>query len=123
MAQASAKAVSPPPHRRRALRVLGVAGAILCLLLVASLAALHTPPARRFVLSQVTQVRAAQQIELRADELNCNLFDLSATPRNVRVRFPQTEDPPFLAVARARVDLSLVQLLWGWYFVVESRQG
>ena len=42
--------------------------------------------ARRFVLSQVTQVLAAQQIELRADELSYNLFDLSATLVNVRVR-------------------------------------
>ena len=86
MAQTSAKAVSPPTHRRRVLRVLGAAGASLCLLLVASLAALHTPPARRFVLSLVTQVLAAQRIELRADELSYNLLDLSATLRNVRVR-------------------------------------
>ena len=119
MAQASAEAVSPPTLRRRVLRVLGGAAAILCLLLLASLAALHTPTARRFVLSQVTQVLAAQQIELRADELSYNLFNLSATLRNVRVRSPQMEHPPFLAVARARVDLSLVQLLWGRY-VVES---
>jgi outer membrane protein assembly complex protein YaeT len=117
MAQAPAKAVSPPTLRRRVLRVLGVTGAILCLLLLASLAALHTPTARRFVLSQVTQVLAAQQIELRADELSYNLFDLSATLRNVRVRSAQMEHPPFLAVARARVDLRLVQLLWGRYLV------
>ena len=78
------------------------------------------PPGRRFVLEQVTQLLAAQRIELSTDELRYNVLDLSLSLRNIRVRSPEAPNaPPFAIIPSARVDLSLMQLLRGRY-VVES---
>ena len=94
--------------------------AIVCVLVGAALIALHTPPGRRFVLAQVTQLLAAQRIALSTDELRYNLLDLSLSLRNIRVRSPEAPNaPPFAVIPSARVDLSLLQLLRGRY-VVES---
>ena len=72
------------------------------------------------VLRQVTQLLAAQRIELATDELRYNVLDLSLSLRNIRVRSPEAPNaPPFAVIPSARVDLSLLQLLRGRY-VVES---
>lgn len=103
-------------HRRS--RVFGVIAVVLSALVIGALVALHTPPARRFVLSQVTQLLAAEHIELSTDELNYNLFDLSLAVRNIRVRSPDAPNaPPFATIDRARLELSLVDLLRRRYVI------
>ena len=107
-------------HRRQIRRVLVIACASLGLLLLAAVAIIHTPLVTRYVLGQVTQLLAAQQIVVTTDELDYNLFDLSLSLRDAVVRAADPPDgPPFASIARARVDLSLFQLLRGHY-VVES---
>ena len=108
-------------HRRPVTRLLAIACAGLGLLLVAAVAVIHTPLVRRYVLRQVTQLLASQQIAVETDELGYNLLDLSLSLRNVVVRAadPPGGDPPFASIGRARVDLSLFQLVRGHY-VVES---
>jgi len=108
---------------RRVLRWAGLASALLVLLAVLLLAAIHTPPGRRFVASQVTRLLAEQHIEFRSDKLDYNLFDLTFSLRNVVVRGSSRSDlPPFLTVGRVTVDLGLLALLRGRY-VVESGEA
>ena len=120
MVSARSEADVPRPHWRRIVRILVICAAIVCVLVSVALIALHTPPARRFVLAQVTQLLAAQRIALSTDELRYNLLDLSLSLRNILVRSPEAPNaPPFAIIPSARVDLSLMQLLRG-RFVVES---
>jgi uncharacterized protein involved in outer membrane biogenesis len=104
-------------------RVLKWAGAIclaLAVLLVVVVGALHTPAGRRLVLSRVTALLAARQIDFRADQLRFNLLDLSLDLRDVVVRSARSaQDPPFAVIGRLTADLSLIDLLRGKY-VVES---
>ncbi len=105
---------------RRVLKWLGAAAAVLVAVIVVAIGALHTAPGRRFVLSRITQLLAAQQIDLRADQLRYNLFDLSLDLRNVTIRSARSaEDPPFAVLAGLTANLSLMDLLGGRY-VVES---
>ena len=68
----------------------------------------------------MTQLLAAQQIVVDTDELDYNLFDLSLSLRNLVVRAADPSGgPAFASIGRARLDLSLFQLVRGRY-VVES---
>jgi outer membrane protein assembly complex protein YaeT len=102
--------------RSRIFKFLAIFAAVLGVFVLALIAALHTPAAKRFVLSQVTKVLAEQQIDLNADGLNYNLFNLSLALRGIKVRSLRApEAPPFAVISGARVDLRLVPLLRGRY--------
>ena len=104
--------------RHRLVRVLSVFAVVLSLLALFILLALHSPPARRFALNQVTSLLASQRIELQTDELRYNLFKLSIDLRNIRVRAAASPSAPiFATIGRAQLDLSLWQLLHGRYVV------
>ena len=106
------------PTLRRVLKWLGVICVGLAALAVALVAWLQAPAGRRLVLSRVTQLLAAQQIDFRADQLRYNLLDLSVDLRNITIRSPRrAQDPPFAVIAHISADLSLVDLLRGRYVV------
>ena len=106
------------PTLRRVLKWLGVICVGLAALAVALVAWLQAPAGRRLVLSRVTQLLAAQQIDFRADQLRYNLLDLSLDLRNVTIRSPRrAQDPPFAVIAHLSADLSLVDLIRGRYVV------
>jgi outer membrane protein assembly complex protein YaeT len=101
-----------PKRTFRLRRLLAIFGAALLVLAAALLLFLHTPPARRFVISQVTNLLERQHIEFNTDELDYNLFNLRFALHNVRVRSQDAPDlPPFAHIDRLSVDLSLTQLL------------
>ena len=84
------------------------------------LVGLHTPAGRRFVLSRVTRFLASQQIDLRADQLSFNLFDLSLNLHDIRIAsLRSSQDPPFAVISQLDADVSLLDLIGGRY-VVES---
>jgi outer membrane protein assembly complex protein YaeT len=86
----------------------------MCLLAAVLLLALHTGPARRFALNRAIAFLASQQIELRTDDVRYNLLSLSIDLRNLRLRSSASADlPVFATMGRARIDLSLPQLLRG----------
>ncbi len=63
---------------------------------------------------------AAQRIEVRADQLDYNLLDLSFALQNVVVRAPERpEAPPFVVLRSVKVDLGLMDVIRGRY-VIES---
>src|SRR5262245_47613763 len=93
--------------------VVWIAGTILGLLILL-LVAIHTPPARRFALKQTTQILGDQGVTFDASSVDYNLFNLTATLRDVTVRSKATPDLPPLAHAdRFFVDLSLRKLISG----------
>jgi len=95
-------------------------GAILCALLIVGLIAIHTPPARRYLVDQVVALLSREQIEFSTDQLGYNVLNASVNLRNVRVRSTTWPDAPaFATIGRLRINLSLLQLLRGRY-VVES---
>ena len=108
----------PRSHSQRILRwvfavIAGLAGLVVALLLVA-----HTPAARRAAANQVATLLAGRQISLQADELRYNLFSLSFDLRNVRLSAAAPADlPAFATIQRARIDLSLPDLLRRRYVV------
>jgi outer membrane protein assembly factor BamA/autotransporter translocation and assembly factor TamB len=92
----------------------------LCLVVVILFFTIHTRPVRRYAVNKVTALLAQKQIELQTDELSYNLLKASLDLRNVRVRSATFPDAPvFATIARARINLSLPDLLRGRY-VVES---
>ncbi len=106
------------PAGRKVWRRLGIAVAVLVLLVILVIGGLQTPPARRFVLGKVTTLLAAQDIAFSTDGFRYNLLDLSTELRNVRIMSPRLPDgPPFLEIAHARIDLSSWQVLRGRYVV------
>ncbi len=105
---------------RRIIRGLGILGVLVCALVIVALIALHTPPARRYVANQIVALLAREQIEFSTDQLGYNVLNASVNLRNIRVRSTMwPEAPVFATIGRARVNLSLVQLIRGRY-VVES---
>ena len=103
---------TPPHARRRWLRRLFIAAAALVVLLVAFIAFLHTPTARRYVAARITDMLRQQNIQFNTDDLSYNLLDLSVRFRNLRVRAEDAPDlPAFAEIDEARLDLSLTQLL------------
>ena len=99
-------------RRGRIARILAVFGIAAVVLVVALLLLLHTPPARRYVVNQVTNLLQQQNIQFSTDELRYNLLDLRLSLRNLRVRSQTAPDlPPFATIDRLSLDLSLSQLL------------
>lgn len=91
-------------------------GAVAALVLAVS--ALHTPPARQWVLRQAVEFARAQGIAVAATSLHYNLPALSVAVEGLEVRSPQAPDlPPLFRADRVEVDLALVALLRGTYHV------
>ena len=105
----------------RTLRRLATAFVVFCLVIVIVFFTIHTRPVRRYAVNKVTALLAQKQIELNADELNYNLLRASLDLRNVRVRSSKYPDAPvFATIARARINLSLPDLLRGRYIVTSG---
>jgi outer membrane protein assembly factor BamA/autotransporter translocation and assembly factor TamB len=105
---------------RRTLRRLATVFVVFCLVIVIVFFTIHTRPVRRYAVDKVTALLAQKQIELRTDELSYNLLEASLDLRNVRIRSATYPDAPvFVTISRARINLSLSDLLRGRY-VVES---
>ena len=68
---------TPPTRRRRIFRRLGIIGAVLCALLIVALIAVHTPPARRYLVEQVVALLSREQIEFSTDQLGYNVLNAS----------------------------------------------
>ena len=120
MAALSAQDQRPRSTGRRLLRWAAIAAAGVVTLVLVTLVALQTAPARRYVQDKVTQLLAQQNITFASEGFRYNVFGLGADLRNVRVFSPRLPDaPPFLELDRARLDLSTWQLLRGRY-VLES---
>jgi outer membrane protein assembly factor BamA/autotransporter translocation and assembly factor TamB len=105
---------------RRTLRRLATAFVVFCLVVIIFFFTIHTRPVRRYAVNKVTALLAQKQIELQTDELSYNLLKASFDLKNIRVRSSRFPDAPvFATIARARINLSLPDLLHGRY-VVES---
>src|SRR5215203_3598009 len=111
-----------PQHRRRWLRRVLVGVAILVVLLAGFVAFLHTPPARRFVVSRITDVLRQQNIAFSADDVSYNLLDLSLRFRNLRIASPESPPmPAFAEIDDVRIDVSLTQLLRRRYVLQDGQ--
>jgi hypothetical protein len=97
---------------RRTLRRLVTAFVVFCLVVVIFFFTIHTRPVRRYAVNKVTELLAQMQIELQTDELSYNLLNASVDLKNIRVRSSRFPDAPvFATIARARINLSLPDLL------------
>ena len=106
-----------PPSRKRVRRRLAILGAGVCLLGVLLLLVLQSDPVRQIARRRLTAFLASRQIDLQMDSLGYNLFTLSIDLQHLRIRSAAAELPAFATVGRARLDLSLTQLLRGRYVV------
>jgi outer membrane protein assembly factor BamA/autotransporter translocation and assembly factor TamB len=98
-------------------RLAGFA-AILSLLVIVALFVAHSAPVRRYAFSHITAILAQRQIGLELDGFSYNLLNASIDLRNVRVRSERLPDAPtFASIGRARIDMSLVDLLRGRYVI------
>ena len=114
----SAEPTHVSTRRRRTFRRLGIAGGIICAPIIVGLIAVHTPPARRYLIDQVVALLSREQIEFSTDQLGYNVLNASVNLRNVRVRSTTWPDAPaFATIGRLRLNLSLLQLLRGRYVV------
>ena len=103
---------------RRTLRRLTALVVALCLVVVITFFTIHTRPVRRYAINKVAALLAERQIELQTDELGYNLLNSSLDLRNVRLRSARLPNAPvFATIGRARVNLSLADLLRGKYVV------
>ena len=117
-ARDSAEPTHASTRRRRTFRRLGIAGGIICAPIIVGLIAVHTPPARRYLIDQVVALLSREQIEFSIDQLGYNVLNASVNLRNVRVRSTTWPDAPaFATIGRLRLNLSLLQLLRGRYVV------
>ena len=108
--------------RRRWLRRLIVASVVVAMLLAGFMGFLHTPPARRYVVSRITDVLRQQHIQFDADGFSYNLLDLSLRFRNLRIRAQDALDlPGFAEIDEVRLDLSLTHLLRRRYVLEDGR--
>jgi len=106
------------PRRRRLIRILGVTVGILLTLVVGSLIAIHTRPAKHWVLARVREYLASQQIDFQAESLDYNLFNLSVVLDRIVVRGHDLPDaPPFARIGHVEAKLSLGDLVRGSYIV------
>jgi outer membrane protein assembly factor BamA/autotransporter translocation and assembly factor TamB len=114
----SAESRNYPSRRRRVFRGLGIFAGIICALIIVALIAIHTPPARRYVVDRIVALLSREQIEFSTDQLGYNVLNASVNLRNVRVRSTTWPDAPvFATIGRAQINLSLLQLLRGRYVV------
>jgi uncharacterized protein involved in outer membrane biogenesis len=111
MAPQPAPADAPRRLRGHVAKILlGLTGAV-CVLVAAALVALHSAPGRRAVLRRVTDLLAAQNIQVQTDGLRYNLFGLSLSLQNLVLRSPDAPDlPPFATIRDLDVKLSLPDL-------------
>ena len=94
----------------------GILGVLLLLLI-----AVHTPPARRFVLKQAVEILAKQGIAFDAKDVEYNLFSMSASLRDVNIQSKDAPDLPRLAHADlVRLHLSLRDLVNGRLYVKDG---
>lgn len=110
------------PHKRlgRAGRVFAILGISVLVLVVGGVLLLHTPPARRVVVGQVTELLRQQNVDFALDNLDYNLLELTLTLRNLSVTSSDAPSlPPIARIERLTADLSLRALLRGRY-VLES---
>jgi translocation and assembly module TamB len=107
---------------RRTLRRLTALVVALCLVFVITFFTIHSGPVRRYAANRITALLAQRQIELETEELGYNLLNASLDLRNVRVRSARLPGAPvFATIGRARIDLSLMDLLRGRYIVQSGR--
>lgn len=86
----------------------------ILLLILTTVLLLHTEPARRFTLDRVEDVLRRQGIDLEAERLDYNLWQLSTTLTNVTIRSEATPDlPPFARIRSVSAEISLRALLDG----------
>lgn len=103
---------------RQLLRLAAILASSLIALVFIGLIAIHTPPARRFVLAQVSKFLATEHIAVNIDDLRYNLFNLSLRIHQVEVRSTDApEMPAFLTLGNGTVHLSLTNLLRRRYVV------
>src|SRR6185369_9179656 len=110
---------TPPSHGRRSvIRVIVWAISAVVVLVLLALVAVQTPPGRRYALSYLQRMLAEQYVlDFSTDDLRYNLFNLSASLRNVRIGKHDSSLPPFAEVAEADVHLSFRSLLRGRYVI------
>ena len=109
---------TPPSHRGRIGRRLATLGTGVCLLAILLLLVRHSELVRQFARRRITAVLSSRQIDLRMGSLDYNLFTGSIDVRDLRLGSAAAADlPAFARVGRARLELSLIQLLHGRYVV------
>jgi outer membrane protein assembly factor BamA/autotransporter translocation and assembly factor TamB len=109
-----------PPHarRRKFVRIAGVGLGILLTLFIGILIAIHTRPAKNYVLARMREYLGSQGIDFQADALDYNLFNLSVVLDRVVVRGHDLPDaPPFARIGHVEAKLSLGDLVRGSYIV------
>jgi outer membrane protein assembly complex protein YaeT len=112
-----------PLRTRRIARTFAAAAVCLSLSIVLLVLALHSAPVRRFAIDRLTTTLAAQQIDLRVDDIRYNLLTLSIDARNLQLRSTASPDSLVFATVRgAHFDLSLTALLRR-QLVVESARA
>jgi outer membrane protein assembly complex protein YaeT len=123
MAREDSSSPSSPARRHRVFRIVAIVGVVLAALVAAAVVVFHTDPARRYVVSQVTDLLAEQQIEFSTDELRYNLLDLSVSLRNVRIRSDHPDAPPLATIDALSANLGARQLIRGRYVLSGSADG
>lgn len=98
---------------RSRLFLIIIAAAVFLLFIV--VAALHTPPVRRYALDRlVDYLRSTRGIEMTADSLDYNLLTLSVELDALVLRSTKAANlPPFLTVDSVRADASILSLISG----------
>ena len=99
-----------------------VTSIVVLLILAVSAGLLHIPVVRDFALEKSRRYLVENQnVDVEADKLDYNLFTLTSTLHNVRVRSTEEPDePPFFVADRIHVNLELGSLLRGKLGVEEG---
>ena len=100
------------------IRFIRIAGLTIGGLVIAGVALMHTPPAKRFALAKLQKALEAQNVRLEASGLDFNLLSLQASMRGVIVT-PEPTLPPLAKIELLSLQLSLWDLLQG-RFVISS---
>lgn len=102
------------------IRYIRIAGLTLGGLVIAGVALVHTPPAKRFALAKLQKALAAQGVRLEASSLDFNLLTLQASMQGIIVQ-PEPGLPPLAKIDSLTVKLSLWDLLRGKFVVTGAR--
>ncbi len=94
------------------LRYFKIAALSIGGVMLAGIAFLHTPPAKRYALSELRRILAAEGITMEAESLDYNLLAARASLRQVTVT-PRAGMPPLLRLAALNANASLFDLLRG----------
>jgi outer membrane protein assembly complex protein YaeT len=99
-------------------RRLAIGVGVVVAVVILAIGALQTPPARRYILGEVTTLLAAEDITFSAESFRYNLLDLSTDLQHVRIKSSRVPDAPaFLEIDRAHIDLSSWKAVRGRYVV------